>query len=96
MKCLALTATHAASGSRDRTCRVWLLRTGECVRVLKHEAFVRSVAMDNFRIATGDVCGLVYVWTLPNVLNPAMGPDVLCLRAHNAIDSDRPMADVHR
>ena len=96
VKCLALTATHAASGSWDRTCRVWLLRTGECVRVLKHEAFVRSVAMDSFRIATGDVCGLVYVWTLPNVLNPAMGPDVLCLRAHNAIDSDRPMEDSHK
>ena len=96
VKCLAMTATHVASGSWDRTCRVWLIRTGECVRVLKHEAFVRSVAMDNFRIATGDVCGLVYVWTLPNVLNPAMGPDVLCLRAHNAIDSDRPMEDSHK
>ena len=96
VKCLAMTATHVASGSWDRTCRVWLVRTGECVRVLKHEAFVRSVAMDNYRIATGDVCGLVYVWTLPNVLNPAMGPGVLCLRAHNAIDSDRPMEESHK
>ena len=96
VKCLAMTATHVASGSWDRTCRVWLIRSGECVRVLKHEAFVRSVAMDDHRIATGDVCGFCYVWSLPEVLNPAMGPGVLCLRAHNAVDSHRPMEEAHK
>ena len=47
--------------------------TGECIRSLKHECYVRSVAMDNLRIATGDVSGMAYVWSLSNVLNPAMG-----------------------
>ena len=46
---------------------------GECIRVLKHECYVRSVAMDHFRIATGDISGMAYVWSLSNVLNQAMG-----------------------
>ena len=30
VKCLAMTSTHVASGSWDRTCRVWSIATGEC------------------------------------------------------------------
>ena len=52
---------------------MWSIATGECVRCLKHECYVRSVAMDGFRIATGDVSGMAYVWSLDNVLNSAMG-----------------------
>lgn len=62
----------------------------------QHEMFVRSVAMDRHRVVTGDVGGYVFVWSLPNCMNSAMGPDALCLRAHNAIDSDRPMRDTTR
>ena len=29
VKCLAMTSTHVASGSWDRTCRVWSIATGE-------------------------------------------------------------------
>ena len=30
VKCLAMTSTHVASGSWDRTCRVWSIATGKC------------------------------------------------------------------
>ena len=96
VKCVAMTGDLLASGGWDRSCRIWSLATGECVRVIKHEVFVRSVAMDEHRVVTGDLYGYVFVWSLANCLDAARGPDALCLRAHNAIDSDRPMADVHR
>ena len=96
VKCVAMTRAYLASGGWDRSCRIWSLATGECLRVIKHEVFVRSVAMDDHRVVTGDNYGFVFVWSLANCLNSARGPNALCLRAHNAIDSDRPMADVHR
>ena len=91
-----MTGGLLASGGWDRSCRIWSLATGECVRVIKHEVFVRSVAMDEHRVVTGDLYGYVFVWSLANCLDAARGPDALCLRAHNAIDSDRPMEDSHK
>ena len=44
--------------------------------------------MDEHRILTGDVEGYVYAWDLGHCLDPAKGPDSLCLRAHNAMDPD--------
>jgi hypothetical protein len=42
------------------------------------------VALDDARILTGDMEGYVYAWDLANVLDPACGPDKLCLRSiHN-------------
>ena len=44
--------------------------------------------MDSHRLLTGDVEGYVYAWDLANCLDPACGPENLCLRAHNAMDPD--------
>ena len=49
---------------------------------------VRCVTMDSRRILTGDIEGYVYAWDVENCVDPAAGPEKLCLRAHNAMDPD--------
>ena len=90
--CVAAFNDYCASGSKDRTCRVWDLRNGACVRILEQETFVYSVAIDGHRLVTGDFAGYVHVWSLENCANVSnCGPADLCLRAHNAVDSARPL-----
>ena len=52
-----MTGELAASGGRDKSCRIWSLATGECLRVIKHQVFVGSVAIDQHRVVTGDLYG---------------------------------------
>lgn len=85
---MAIHGDYVLSGSWDRTARLWSLTTGACLRALKHEVQVRSIAMDSHRLLTGDVEGYVYAWDLPNCLDQNCGPQDLCLRAHNAMDPD--------
>ena len=47
---------------------------------------MRCCALDGERLLTGDTEGYVFAWDLRNCLDPAAGPDKLCLRAHNAMD----------
>ena len=85
-------SNYCASGSRDRTCRIWDLESGACVRILEQETFVYSVAIDKHRLVTGDFGGYVHVWSLENCVNVSeCGPADLCLRAHNAVDAARPL-----
>lgn len=54
-----------ASGSEDRTARLWNLATGES-RVLPHDASVMRVryTSDGTRVITGGSDGVVRVWTV--------------------------------
>jgi len=40
----------------------------------------RCIAIDSWRILTGDTEGYVYAWSLENCLDTSIGPDKLCLR----------------
>ncbi|TRY71189.1 hypothetical protein TCAL_17326 [Tigriopus californicus] len=96
VRCVAINQDFCASGSFDRTCRIWSLATGSCVREIQQELSVRSITMNQYRLVTGDTGGYVFIWSLPNCVDDSKGPDKLCWRAHNAIDSDRPMKEPHR
>lgn len=96
VRCVAINQDFCASGSLDRTCRIWSLLTGSCVREILQELSVRSITMNEYRLVTGDSGGYVFIWSLSNCVDDSKGPDKLCWRAHNAIDSDRPMKEPHR
>jgi WD40 repeat protein len=55
----------AASGSQDRSVKIWELETGACLKTLRgHEAIVHSVAVspDGLRVLTGSKDRSVRVW----------------------------------
>ncbi|XP_023327038.1 F-box/WD repeat-containing protein lin-23 [Eurytemora carolleeae] len=93
VRCVAVHKDLVVSGSWDRTARIWDSKTGECIRILEHEKHIRCIAIDSWRILTGDTEGYVYAWSLENCLDTSIGPDKLCLRAHNAMDPSVWMKD---
>ena len=56
--------------SADRTCRLWNLENGECLKTVKaHRDFVCRLAVDSAEkvCATGDASGHVILWSLPKL-----------------------------
>ncbi len=65
--CLTLPSLFVLSGSCDRTCRLWDVTIGECVRLFKgHRAPVTATAMSGCGklLASGADNGQVLVWDL--------------------------------
>ncbi len=70
-----------ASGSLDRTVRLWNVKSGDCVRVLERQAAVISkiaYSPDGQSLATGCTNGTAGIWSL------ASGEKLHDLRAHSA------------
>ena len=56
---------RVASGSDDKTAKLWNVNTGECVRTLEgHSDWVRSVSFspDGTRVASGSFDTTVRIW----------------------------------
>ncbi len=63
MRCLALHGEICVSGSRDSILRVWNVRTGQCVQVLRgHQAAVRCVCFDGKLVVSGSYDFKIRVW----------------------------------
>ena len=61
--------SRVASGSDDKTVRVWDVQTGQCQHTLKgHSSWVRSVVFspDGSRVASGSNDKTVRVWDVPS------------------------------
>ncbi|KAL6230696.1 WD40-repeat-containing domain protein [Aspergillus navahoensis] len=57
--------SRVASGSKDKTVKIWDTQSGACLRTFKgHDTLVRSVAFspDNSRIASGSYDKTVKIW----------------------------------
>ncbi|KFU85642.1 F-box/WD repeat-containing protein 10, partial [Chaetura pelagica] len=81
--CLDLHEEQFVSGARDGMVKVWNLRSGKCLRTLKHSSALWAVKMDGTRVVSGSQRGLVKVWcagtgTLIKTLEGHQGP-VKCL-----------------
>jgi WD40 repeat protein len=57
-----------ASGSRDRTARIWDARTGKLLHVLRHQGYVlsESFSADGRSLVTSSQDGAAYVWDVAN------------------------------
>lgn len=69
---------YIATGSSDKTVRLWDVHSGECVRIfIGHRSMVLSLAMspDGRYMASGDEDGAIMTWDLSSgrCITPLMG-----------------------
>ena len=69
---------YVATGSSDKTVRLWDVQSGECVRIfIGHRSTVLSLAMspDGRFMASGDEDGTIMMWDLSSgrCISPLMG-----------------------
>lgn len=83
---------HVLSGGEDRTVRVWRVRDGALVRILRHAASVEGLAVsrDGRRLAAGDEAGRLTIWDISGP-DPAAWPAEPAAVAVNGPDMDDPL-----
>ena len=69
---------YIATGSSDKTVRLWDVQSGECVRIfIGHRSMILSLAMssDGRYMASGDEDGMIMMWDLSSgrCVTPLMG-----------------------
>ena len=72
----------ALTGSKDRTCKVWRVSSGTCLRSLPHSSELNCVTMNSVVLVTGDEFSDVFVWDLEACIDPDVeeGSSKLLLR----------------
>eukprot|EP00842_Homolaphlyctis_polyrhiza_P004421 jgi/Hompol1/4980/HPOL_004063-RA len=62
--CIAFDGKFLATGSADRTCKMFLLKTGECLRTFAgHEEGVHAIQFDDEKVVTGSADSTVRIWS---------------------------------
>lgn len=69
---------YIATGSSDKTVRLWDVQSGECVRIfIGHRSMILSLAMspDGRYMASGDEDGTIMMWDLASgrCVSPLVG-----------------------
>ncbi|KAK4050456.1 hypothetical protein OIV83_003526 [Microbotryomycetes sp. JL201] len=63
--CIQFDDKHVISGSRDKTIRIWDLRTAECIKVLTgHEGSVLCLQFDSQMLVSGSSDSRILMWDL--------------------------------
>ncbi|CAB4044562.1 CMT1A duplicated region transcript 1 -like, partial [Paramuricea clavata] len=62
--CLALSGNILASGSRDKSVKVWNFETGKCRRTFRHRHVVLSVDVSDDLVVSGCEGWKVKVWDI--------------------------------